>query len=147
MNSFLIKTLAILLVVTLSGCSQLSIESLKGYEGNPVSLEEVSTIQLKMGFSSWLNVSKHNITNEEYGEIQLLPGSYALTWGKKFAVSASLVSSGEDIREWSTVLDLKPGQKYTIYCDRTTGHGYRTYSWIEDSAGRVVWGKKLFDQT
>jgi TPR repeat protein len=140
------STLAVLFVATLSACNSLSDKSIKGYEGPSLPLEEVSTIQLQMGFSSWLSVNGHNITNEEYGEIQLLPGRYNLAWSKKFAVSVLLVSSGSDTRDWSTILDLQPGKTYTIYCDRTTGHGYRTYSWIEDGSGRVIWGEKLFAQ-
>jgi hypothetical protein len=40
-------------------------------------------------------------------------------------------------------VSLEAGHTYKFFADRTTGHGYRVYGWIEDrTTGRIVYGEK-----
>jgi hypothetical protein len=40
-------------------------------------------------------------------------------------------------------VSLEAGHVYKFCADRTTGHGYRVYAWIEDrTTGRIVYGEK-----
>ena len=40
-------------------------------------------------------------------------------------------------------VSFEAGHTYKLCADRTTGHGYRVYHWIEDrTAGRIVYGEK-----
>ena len=52
-------------------------------------------------------------------------------------------ASGFDSAETDKMATLAVGHTYSIEADRTTGHGYRMFLWIEDGeTGEVVAGVK-----
>ena len=81
------------------------------------------------------------VSATDYGEVKLLSGVHTIRWEATFMVSVMVNSSGFDRAEIDNVAILSAGHTYTLEADRTTGHGYRMYLWIEDAkTGEVVAG-------
>ena len=75
---------------------------------------------------------------------ELLPGRYNIEWGRVFGSSVLVNPAGFAEYERSETLSLVAGHVYTLRADRTTGHGYRIYFWIEDeTTNTVVAGTKM----
>ena len=58
-------------------------------------------------------------------------------------ISVMVNPSMHDEGQEEVVVNLEAGHAYELHADRTTGHGYQFYFWIEDAqTGEVVAGAK-----
>lgn len=81
------------------------------------------------------------VRRSDYGERKIIPGRHEISWGAEFMVSVMVNASGWAETSTTKVVDLEAGHSYAINADRTTGHGYQMYVWIEDAeTGEVVAG-------
>jgi hypothetical protein len=88
---------------------------------------------------------EHPDPNKYYHEAHLPPGPHDVTLRRWFGVSVLVVPRGyiETVSRSFTV-DMKADHVYELHADRTTGHGFRVYFWIEDATTKeVVAGTKL----
>jgi hypothetical protein len=90
-----------------------------------------------------VSVDGLSVFKTDYQEIHLLPGPHTLAWRKVFGFSVMVEPSMMKEAELALEAGLKAGHAYKLFADRTTGHGYRFYFWIEDAAsGEVIGGLK-----
>ena len=100
-------------------------------------------LTLQLGSASEVIIDSMKVDHSDYGTVVMLPGPHEIRWNTWFGVSVLVEPSGFATRKAGHVVDLKAGHTYILKADRTTGHGYRTYLWIEDtSTGEVIAGTK-----
>jgi len=113
----------------------------KHYPGNTLEDHEIVKVRLKDAYFAVIDGSQ--ISRSDYEEVHMLPGVHKIQWGKVFAISVLVDPAMLREGEGSAVVDLKAGHEYDLYADRTTGHGYSMYFWIQDAeSGEVVAGTK-----
>lgn len=100
-------------------------------------------VTLKLGNASEVIIDGMKVDRSDYGSVTLLPGRHLIRWNTWFGVSVLVEPSGFATRTAGHGVELKAGHVYILKADRTTGHGYRTYLWIEDAdSGEVIAGTK-----
>jgi hypothetical protein len=138
------KVLLVLLASTLGllwSCASTDDIVYKLYPGPERPDTEIVT--LRLGSASELIIDGMKVDRSDYGSVTLLPGPHEIRWSTWFGVSVLVDPSGFATRESEQVVVLKTGHTYILKADRTHGHGYRTYLWIEDtSSGEVIAGTK-----
>ncbi|MFC1824847.1 tetratricopeptide repeat protein [Thermodesulfobacteriota bacterium] len=126
----------------LYGCTTRSDAIFKGYAG-PIQPEKNIAIVRLGDRVDWIRVENIHIEHKKFGIIMLLPGTYSIEWGTTFGVSMFIKLSGKDERNWKETFNLKAGHIYSVHTDRTTGPGYRVFSWVIDETEKVkIWGVK-----
>ncbi len=80
----------------------------------------------------------HLTTRPPHDAVDLIPGTYSVEWGKRFAVSHMIDATMSIDPMRQAELALKPGHVYRLGADRTTGPGYTVFLWIEDVTQREV---------
>ncbi len=110
--------------------------------GGPARPEaELATLHLNRARAAMID--ERRVARADYSRVQLLPGSHAIQWLCEYGVSVMIEPSGFATRTASATVELQAGHGYSLHCDRTTGHGYRTFQWIlDDTTGLVVAGDK-----
>lgn len=138
------KYCMLLIAIIISACGTtynpryLSNETYRSYSGAELPPDEISSIQMGKNVE-WVQISKgEKILYRDFGKVTVLPGEYRVTWGTKFAVSASIKFSGVDSRTWGGAINLKPGRTYSIIAERTTGPGYNVFVKVEESDGKSI---------
>lgn len=129
------------IIVLMSACgSYRSDHVYKLYPGPELPDSDVAT--LKFGNLVYVvEIDGLRVSAADYGAVKLLPGVHSIQWEATFVVSVMVNASGFDRAEVDNVALLSAGHKYILEADRTTGHGYRMYLWIEDAeTGEVVAG-------
>ena len=133
----------VLIVGLLAGCARLPKEVYRGYSGPDLPDASVAIVDLgKAGLGASID-GMYYIDYAKYGTVKLIPGDHRIEWGHGFAISVLVDTAG--YREyWNRVrVTLEAGHAYRLEADRTHGHGYSLYFWIEDmTTGRVVAGTK-----
>ena len=100
-------------------------------------------VTLKLGNASEVIIDGMKVDRSDYGSVTLLPGRHLIRWNTWFGVSELVEPSGLATRTAGNGVEQKAGHAYVLKADRTTGHGYRTYLWIEDAdSGEVIAGTK-----
>lgn len=129
--------------VLLSACGgSHSKHAYKLYPGPVLPDSDVATLKFGNRVHA-VEIDGLTVSSADYGEIKLKPGPHTIRWGTKFIVSVLINSSGFDSAIADNDVTLAAGHTYSIEADRTTGHGYRMYLWIEDAeTGQVVAGTK-----
>ena len=113
----------------------------KFYPGKELPESEVVTIVLTDAYYAVIDGFK--VAKTDYEKIHMLPGKHEILWGKWFAFSVTVEPSMWGKGEGSAVMDFLPGHTYELYADRTHGHGYKMYFWMQDAeTGEVVNGTK-----
>ena len=132
------------MVVSLAACgSTRSQHVYKLYPGPELPDSDVATMIFGDGVFA-VEIDGLKVSSSDYGTIKLSPGEHSIRWGATFLVSVMVNSSGFDHAETENVTDLVAGHTYIIQSDRTTGHSYRMYLWIEDAeTGEAVAGTRL----
>jgi len=83
------------------------------------------------------------INKLDYEEAHLFPGDQKIVRGRGFPDSVLVNPSMFDEGQEEAVVNLKAGHTYELHADRTHGHGYQLYFWIQDAqTGEVVAGTK-----
>jgi len=132
-------TVAIIVLVSACG-SYRSDHVYKLYPGPELPDSDVATLKFGNGVYV-VEIDGLRVSATDYGEVKLLSGVHTIRWEATFMVSVMVNSSGFDRAEIDNVAILSAGHTYTLEADRTTGHGYRMYLWIEDAkTGEVVAG-------
>ena len=117
------------------------IPAYKLYPGNTLEDHEIVKVRLKDAYYAVIDGSQ--INRSDYEVVHMLPGAHKIQWGKVFAISVLVDPAMWREGDGSAVVDLKAGHEYDLYADRTTGHGYSMYFWIQDAeSGEVVAGTK-----
>jgi len=83
------------------------------------------------------------VDKADYQQIHLGPGIHEVTWSKTFGFSVLVEPSM--VRQFSETarINMEPKHTYTLHADRSHGHGYKLFFWIEDKqTGQVVYGKR-----
>lgn len=135
--------IAVLGSLALGGCATQNAAVYKLYPGPTLPDAEISTLRFGDGVHA-LRLDGLSVHSGDYGAIQVLPGQHHLAYGATFAVSVMVNPNMVDSTDTSHTVDLVAGHHYAIQADRTTGHGYRMYLWIEDlQSGEVIAGEKM----
>lgn len=69
----------------------------------------------------------------DYGSVQVLPGTHTIAYGAAFAVSYLVNPEMQDSIEGVETFELLAGKTYLMKSDRSYGHGYTMYLWIEEA--------------
>jgi hypothetical protein len=86
---------------------------------------------------------RHYVSGAQYGSVRLPAGVHKIRWAAMFGVSVMVDARGYASFEKISKVALEGGHVYKLRADRTTGHGFRAYLWIEDmTTGDVVDGEK-----
>lgn len=137
------SVIIVAIFVSLSACGSLHSQHVyKLYPGPILPDSEVATLKFGSGVHT-VEVDGLKVSSADYGTIKLVPGEHRIRWESMFIVSVMVNASGFDSAEADNMANLAAGHTYSIEADRTTGHGYSMYLWIEDAeTGEVVAGVK-----
>jgi hypothetical protein len=152
LNIFLNRLGIFAAVVLLSSCyvgpgslSALSIGAdphvYKLYPGKELAESEI--VKINMVDAYYVIIDDYKVTKSDYQQVLVLPGEHLVRWGKEFMISVMVDSSMFREGEGRAVVNLIAGHTYELYADRTTGHGYSMFFWIQDAkSGEVIAGTK-----
>jgi hypothetical protein len=132
-----------LLLPVLAGCA----------DGNPkgvyrafyrIEPPESKLATLDMGAAYEMIIDdRYYVSAGKYGTVKLPAGTHRIRWSTSFGVSVIVEPSGYAAFDIASEVSLEADHTYKFFVDRTTGHGYRVYHWIEDTtSGRIVQGEK-----
>jgi hypothetical protein len=131
----------IIFSMLLSGCATPTSAVYKLYPGPTKSQSEIATLELYNASS--VVIDGLNVSHGDYAVVHLLPGDHHLTWTSVHGVSVLIEPSMFAHKDSQHEITLEEGHTYRLRSDRTTGHGYRIYNWIEDiTSGSVIAGTK-----
>jgi hypothetical protein len=99
---------------------------------------------LEMGAAHEIVIDdRYYVSGGKFGTVKLPAGAHQIWWATGFGVSVMVEPSGYAAFGMVSDVSLEAGHVYKFCADRTTGHGYRVYTWIEDrTTGRIVFGEK-----
>ena len=141
LRQFLLLTLLASPLGLLCGCTSTDHIVYKLYPG--AERPDTEIVTLRLGSASEVIIDGRKVDRSDYGTVTLLPGPHKIRWDTWFGVSVLVEPSGFATRTAGHGVELKAGHAYVLKADRTTGHGYRTYLWIEDAdSGEVIAGTK-----
>lgn len=127
-------------VVALAGCASNgdSAEHVyKLYPGPGRPDAELAIVELRPPVHA-IRIDGLRMAAHDYQSATLLPGEHRIAWEATFGVSVLVNPAMHDRAEFEKTVTLAAGRRYLIRADRTTGHGYRMFLWIEDAASREV---------
>lgn len=134
---------ALLLLLILAGCAAGAPKGVyRAHYGAVPSESELVTLEPGAAYELIID-ERYYVSGRKYGAVRLPAGDHRIWWATWFGVSVMVEPSGQAAFGIVSDVSLEAGHTYQLCADRTTGHGYRAYHWIEDrTAGRVVWGEK-----
>ena len=148
------RVLLFAMAVLLSSCYLGSDPSIMGYslkdEGyneyrlypGPI-LEESQVVKINLSDAYYALIDGLSVKRPDYQCVLLLPGEHEIYWGKFFTISVLIEPTMYKKGEGSAKVNLKAGHIYNLHADRTYGHGYQMFFWIEDAeSGEVIAGIK-----
>jgi hypothetical protein len=132
-----------LLVVLMFGCASAPKGTYRAYTGEELSDSSLALLDIGRAASIQID-GMYYIEGSEYSIVKLMPGSHRIEWTNLFGISVMVDSRGIVAFDLKETIILQAGHLYKLRADRTHGHGYRVYMWIEDtSTGSVVAGNKM----
>jgi hypothetical protein len=133
----------LLLLLFLAGCAAGAPKGVySAHYGAAPPESELATLEMGAAYELIID-DKYYVSGRTYGAVRLPAGPHRVWWATWFGVSVMVEPSGQAAFGIVSDGSLEAGHTYRLCADRTTGHGYRVYHWIEDrTAGRVVWGEK-----
>jgi hypothetical protein len=134
---------ALLLLLIIAGCAAGAPKGIyRAHYGAVPPERELSTLDMGAAYELIID-ERYYVSGRKYGAVRLPAGDHRIWWATSFGVSVMVEPSGQAAFGIVSDVSLEAGHTYRLCADRTTGHGYRVYHWIEDrTAGRVVWGEK-----
>lgn len=123
---------AIGLLAVLAGCAGSSQHVYKLYPGVERPKTELATVT----FGDRVCRAKIDdllVNCLDYGSITVLPGRHCIEFDADFAVSYLVNPAMHDSAHAAACTTLEAGHTYIMRGDRTTGHGYQMFVWIEDA--------------
>lgn len=130
-------------LLIISGCAANNPKGVyRAHYGAEPSEGELAT--LEMGAAHEIVIDdRYYVSGGKYGTVKLPAGAHRIWWATGFGVSVMVEPSGYAAFGIVSDVSLEAGHTYKLCADRTTGHGYRVYHWIEDrTTGRIVFGEK-----
>jgi hypothetical protein len=127
----------------LQGCASTAgdYHSYKLYAGPERPIAELAILDIADVHA--VTVDGLQVTRWDYGTVQLLPGTHTLLIEKGYGFSVMVEPSMHGTFENSLEVEVEAGRTYKVISDRTYGHGYRVYFWVEDAAsGDLIAGVK-----
>ena len=133
----------LLLLPIFSGCAAHNPKEVyRAYYGVEPSESELATLDPGAAYELIID-DRYYVSRGKYGTVKLPAGTHRIWWATSFGVSVMVEPSGHASFGMVSEVSFEVGHTYKLCADRTTGHGYRVYHWIEDrTAGRVVFGEK-----
>ena len=106
-------------------------------------LAESEIVKIDMADAYYVIIDDYKVARVDDQHVRLWPGEHVIRWGKEFMISVMVDSSKFREGEGPAVVNLIAGHTYELYADRTTGHGYSMFFWIQDAeSGEVIAGTK-----
>ena len=130
-------------LLIISGCAGNNPKGVyRAHWGAEPSEGELAT--LEMGAAHEIVIDdRYYVSGGKFGTVKLPAGAHQIWWATGFGVSVMVEPSGYAAFGMVSDVSLEAGHVYKFCADRTTGHGYRVYTWIEDrTTGRIVFGEK-----
>jgi hypothetical protein len=127
-----------------SGCSPaLPKEAYRAYYDAEPTENELAT--LDMGTAAQVIIDDmHLVSGREYRTVKLIAGIHKVKWASLFRISLLVEPTGIAGSGRISRINFEPGHTYKFFQDRTTGYGYKLYTWVEDmTTGKVVDGEKI----
>ena len=113
----------------------------KLYPGSELAESEIVQLNLEDAYYAYIDGFK--VERADYQQVLVLPGTHEIQWGKWFAISVMVDPAMFREGQGTAVADLHAGHIYELHADRTTGHGYRMFFWIEDAeSGELIAGTR-----
>jgi hypothetical protein len=114
----------------------------KLYPGKHLQEHEIAKVSLEdVDFAI---IDGLSVATSDYQHVHLLPGKHRIRWGEGFHFSVMVEPSMYDEAEHEVEVNLLAGHTYKLYADRTTGHDYQFYFWIQDAeTGEVIGGQEV----
>ena len=133
----------LILFSILTGCAAgPSKEFYRGYFGIEPSENELATLDLGSAYEAIID-DMYYISRGKYSAVKLVAGAHRIKWATSFGVSVMVEPRGYAAFDIISNVNIEAGHIYKLSADRTTGHGYKVYCWIEDmTTGKIVWGEK-----
>ena len=134
---------ALLLLLILAGCAASVPKGVyRAHYGAVPPESELATLEPGAAYELIID-ERYYVSGRKYGTVKLPAGPHRVWWATWFGVSVMVEPSGQAAFGIVSDVSLEAGRTYRLCADRTTGHGYRVYHWIEDrTEGRVLWGEK-----
>ena len=104
-------------------------------------IEELAAVEL--AGVDFVVIDGLQVNRADYTRALLLPGKHQVAINKTFGFSVMVEPSMMGSFENALNVTLAAGKVYSVKGDRTHGHDYRIYLWIEEQeSGEVVAGQK-----
>ncbi len=133
---------ALLLLLILAGCAAAPKGVYRAFYGVEPAESDLVTLELGAAYEMIID-DRYYVSGRKYATVKLPAGTHRLRWSTWFGVSVMVEPSGYAAFDNASEITLEDGHTYRFCADRTTGHGYRVYQWIEDkTTGRIVQGEK-----
>jgi hypothetical protein len=133
----------LLLLLIFSGCAANNPKEVyRAYYGVEPLEGELATLDPGAAYEMIID-DRYYVSRGKYGTVKLPAGTHRIWWATSFGVSVMVEPSGYASFGIISNVSLEAGHTYKLCADRTTGHGYRVYHWVEDmTTGRIVYGEK-----
>lgn len=107
--------------------------------------DETELATLDLGYATQVIIDDmYLVQSYKYSTVKLISGMHKVNWITEFRIAYAVNPSGHDFSREIADINFKAGHRYIILQDRTTGYGYKLYTWIEDTTnGNVVYGEKM----
>lgn len=134
---------ALILLALLTGCASSPPRAVyRAHFGTEPSESEVATLDLGEAAEAIID-DMYYVSRTRHDAVKLASGEHRIQWTSTFGVSVLVEPAGYASFGIVSKVRLEAGRTYRLSADRTTGHGYRVYLWIEDTAtGQVIHGTK-----
>jgi len=134
-------TLALFFILT--GCAPGPTQGIyRAYFGAEPDERQLATIDMGAAYEAIID-DMYYVSRSEYGTVKLIAGVHKIKWATVFGVSVMVESRGYAAFGIISKVNFESGHVYKLCADRTTGHGYKVYSWIEDiTTEKIVFGEK-----
>jgi len=133
----------VLLLWLISGCAASGPKGIyRAHYGVEPPESELATLDMGAAYEAVID-DRYYVSGGKYGSVKLPAGPHRIHWNTWFGVSVMVEPSGQAAFGIVSDISLEAGHTYRLCADRTTGHGYKAYHWIEDrTTGRIVYGEK-----
>jgi hypothetical protein len=132
----------IILTIFLGCTTDYPKEVYRGFYGIEPPESKLATLDLGEAYEVFID-DMYYVSQTKYGLVKLLAGAHRIKWTVIFGVSVMVDARGYAVYETISNVNLEAGHIYKLSADRTTGHGYKVYFWIEDiTSGKIVYGEK-----
>jgi hypothetical protein len=135
------RVLFVIFSLMLAACASTESHSYKLYPGPERAAAELAVLDLSR--VDRVTIDGLRINRWDYDRVELLPGAHRIVSVKGFGFSVMVEPAMHGSFERALDVTLAAGKQYKVIADRTHGHGYRVYFWVEEVAsGEVIAGER-----